>query len=100
MDKNIKAVYFRVGKDPELGEMTNSVEGMQKAIGGGYVQTINIGIERMILLCDEEGLIKELPYNRGLRGDWLIVGTEEEEFISLSDEQTEWIIKNVKNINV
>ena len=52
----------------------------------------------MVVLCDEEGLIKELPYNRGLLGDWLIVGTRGEEFISLTGQQVERIKQNVNNI--
>lgn len=94
----VKVVYFKVGKEPEIGNMINSVEGMQKAIGGGWVQVINTRIENMVIVCDEEGLIKKLPLNRGLRGDWLIVGTRGEEFISLTDQQVEWIKQNVKHV--
>jgi len=43
--------------------------------------------------------MKKLSYNRGLRGDWLIVGTKEEEFISLTDQQAEWIKQNVRYID-
>lgn len=95
----IRVVYFKVGKEPEVGNMVNSVDGMQRAIGGGYAQVINIGVKDMVILCDEEGLMKELPYNRGLRGDWLIVGTRGEEFISLTDQQAEWIKQNVEHVN-
>ena len=95
----VRVVYFKIGKEPEVGNMVNSVDGMQKAIGGGYVQVINIGIKGMAILCDEEGLMKKLSYNRGLRGDWLIVGTKEEEFISLTDQQAEWIKQNVRYID-
>lgn len=70
----VKVVYFKVGKEP-------AVEGMRNAIGGGFAQVLNIGIGNMVILCDEEGMMKESPYNRGLLGDWLIVGTREEEFI-------------------
>jgi hypothetical protein len=94
-EDNVRIVYFKVGKDPEIGNMENTVDGMQKVIGGGYVQVVNIGAEGMVILCDEEGLIKDLPYNRGLRGDWIIVGTDEDEFVSLTDQQVEWIKQNV-----
>ncbi len=94
----IKVVYFKVGKEAEVGNMENSVEGMRGAIGGGYAQVVNIGINGMVILCDDEGLMKELPYNRGLRGDWLIVGTKGDEFISLTDKQIEWIKQNIKNV--
>ncbi len=95
----VKAVYFRLGRISEVGNMENTVEGMRKAIGGGYAQILKIG-KNMAILCDEDGLIRGLPHNRGLRGDWLIVGTRGEEFISLTDEQVEWIVQNVKYINV
>lgn len=99
-EDTVRVIYFRLGKKPEVGNMENSVEGMRTAIGGGYVQVLKIGIENIVILCDEEGLMKQLPYNRGLRGDWLIVGTREEEFVSLTDQQTKWVMQNVKHINV
>lgn len=95
----VRVVYFKTDKKPEIGEMVNTVEGMRKSIGGGYAQVINIGIDGMVILCDDEGLIKSLPYNRGLRGDWLIVGSKEGEFISLTKQQAEWIKKNVKRVD-
>lgn len=99
-EDTVRVIYFRLGKKPEVGNMENSVEGMRTAIGGGYAQVLKIGIENMVILCDEEGLITQLPYNRGLRGDWLIVGTREEEFVSLTDQQIKWAMQNVKHINV
>ena len=96
----VKVVYFKVDKEPEVGNMTNTVEGMKSAIGGGYVQILNIGIDNIVILCDEEGLMKELHYNRCLLGDWPIVGTGGEEFISLTDQQVEWIKQNINDIMV
>jgi len=29
----VRVVYFKIGKEPEVGNMVNSVDGMQKAIG-------------------------------------------------------------------
>lgn len=99
-EDTVRVIYFRLGKKPEVGNMENSVEGMRTAIGGGYVQVLKIEIENMVILCDEEGLMKQLYYNRGLRGDWLIVGTIGEEFVSLTDQQVKWVVQNVKHINV
>jgi hypothetical protein len=98
-ENKIKIVMFKVGKDPEVSEMKNTVKGMQKAIGG-YVQVLNVGAGSMVILCDEEGLMKNLRYNRGLLGDWLIVGSREEEFISLTEEQIEWIKNNIDRIEL
>lgn len=92
-EENVRVVYFKTGKDLEVGTMVNSVEGMQKAIGGGCVEVLSAGITDMVILCDEDGISKGLPLNRGLRGDWLIVGTNGFEFLSLKDEQIEWIMK-------
>ena len=44
--------------------------------------------------------MKQLPYNRDLRGDWLIVGTRGEEFVSLTDQQVKWVVQNIKHVNV
>lgn len=94
----VRVVYFKVGKELYVSNMENTVDGMQKAIGGGYAQAVGIGAEGMVVLCDEDGLIKDLPYNRGLRGDWIIVGTDDDEFISLTDQQIEWIKQNIGHI--
>lgn len=99
-EDTVRVIYFRLGKKPEVGNMENSVEGMRTAIGGGYVQVLKIGIENMVILCDEEGLMKQLHYNRGLKGDWLIVGTRGEEFVSLTDQQVKWVVQNIKHVNV
>lgn len=97
-ENTVRVVYFKIGKKPEVGTMANSVDGMQEAVGG-YVQVVNIGSDGMVILCDEEGLMKELPYNRGLKGDWLVVGTKGEEFVSLTDSQVEWVMQNVIGVN-
>jgi hypothetical protein len=99
-EDTVRVIYFSLGKKPEVGNMENSVEGMRTAIGGGYVQVLKVGIENMVILCDEEGLMKQLHYNRGLRGDWLIVGTRGEEFVSLTDQQVKWVVQNIKHVNV
>jgi hypothetical protein len=92
MEENIRVLYFKVGRPPEEGYMGNSVEGMQKAIGG-FVQALPIYNDRwsFMIICDEEGFMKDLPFNRGLLGDWLIIGSEGEEFISLTKEQIDWM---------
>lgn len=39
-----------------------SLNELKSFIGGGYVEVVNIG-SKMLLVCDEEGKLKGLPFN-------------------------------------
>ncbi len=61
------------------------LENLQKTVGG-YIETVRISDE-VILLCDEEGLLKNTKYNvtvGGIQlfGTIILVGQQGEEFAS------------------
>lgn len=73
MKYKIKAIIKR--PDEEIGHMTNispSLENLQKTVGG-YIETVPI-TEKLMLLCDEEGRLKNREPNLWI-GQELIVGT-------------------------
>lgn len=72
MPKTIKVIMVRVGQDPMVEDMDNSLEAMQKAVGG-YLEgaALKPGV---MLMCNEEGKLKKLPTNRYVLGADLIVG--------------------------
>jgi len=57
--KNPGTEYF-------VTEIDNTLEAMQKAVGG-YIETVPIASD-CVIVCDEEGLLKGLPYNTNLAG--------------------------------
>lgn len=67
----------------EETEVENELEALQ-ALVGGYIEAITLS-RNLVLLCDEEGRIKGLPYNTRILGEELVgplvvCGTDEEEF--------------------
>lgn len=89
MGKKISALVKRPGQPPRHVWVTNSLEALQKAVGG-YIECITRGA--FVVICDEEGLLKDKDYNCTLYGyrlfgDIVIVGRglgdEEGEFVDL-----------------
>lgn len=81
LKKEPSGVYY-------LKEIPNTLEAMQAEIGG-YIETVRVD-DTCCIVCDEEGLIKELPYNAKLAGvhfygPIFIVGTKGEEFCDVPE---------------
>lgn len=88
MNKKIKAIIKRT--DEDYGHMTNisnTLENMQRTVGG-YIEAItygeSFGFPRFTVICNEEGRIREIPYNcciggNLLFGDIIIVGVDSDE---------------------
>ena len=76
-------------------EIPNTLEAMQQIVGG-YIESVSF--EREAIICNEEGKLLGLPYNRPLMGEsglpidilqgtFLIAGINGEHFASLTDKQ-------------
>lgn len=92
----MRVVYLKVGRPPVVKDIDGSLESMQKLVGG-YIQSVPLSYNTA-LVCDEDGKVKGRPVNRVaftdegdmidlIRGDFFIVGTGSEDFVSLTDEQ-------------
>lgn len=82
------------GGDCAVIEIDNTLVKLQKAVGG-YIKTVTLG-EGVVLICDEEGLLKGKAYNepasiavKGIVGPALLAGVDGDEFASLPDKFTE-----------
>lgn len=71
----------------------NGLREMQ-AVVGGYIEAIYPYEEMVAIVCNEEGLINGLPFNRsieggygGIFGTFFVCGLTEESFCSLTPEQ-------------
>ena len=64
----------------------NELKEMQELVGG-YIETVMF-TDNLIIVCNEERRLIPLPKNMmGLHGTFFIVGTEGDEFRSLTDEE-------------
>ena len=91
MEKTIKVVMVEPMREPYPAEVENTLEGLQKAVGG-YVETVYLE-DYVVLVCNEEGKLIGLPGNRSLGND-IIAGTffvagsnDDGEFVSLSEDK-------------
>lgn len=79
--KKIRVLMCPENGEPYLANMENTLKPMQEAVGG-YIETVTLMTRpKVILVCNEEGLIKRLPSNRSLPdpqlfglSEWNIVG--------------------------
>ena len=76
MAEKISALVKRPGCPPRHVWVSNNLEALQKAVGG-YIECITRG--EFVVICDEEGRLKDKPYNctvfgYDLVGDIVIVG--------------------------
>lgn len=98
----MRVVVVEPGKVPYEIEIDSGLESMQKVVGG-LIQAIYPYDEPIALICNDEGKLQGLPYNRALRypetreiydavaGTFFLCGAsaDSEDFTSLSNEQVE-----------
>ncbi len=93
MSSKIKALVCRVGAEPVVEEREDVFESWQKLVGG-WIEVVRVE-GGVFLLCNEEGLLLGLPYNRDvarhhIHGDFALVRDDAEgDFASLTDVDVE-----------
>ena len=110
----IQIVIVEPFKKPYKKTIQNDLAAM-KEIVGGYIENVFIGETktgaRVGIVCNEEGKLKDLPFNRRILGNKgiadVLVGrffitayNMQGESISLTDAQAEWYIKRFTAIEV
>ena len=101
----MRALKIEPGKKPEVLELADRLEEMQKVVGG-YIQALYPFDDPVALICNEEGKLLGLPLNRALRdedgeiydaiaGTFFICGAppDSENFTSLKDEQVAYWLR-------
>ncbi len=63
----ISVLLIEPGKYPKIIDMEDSLEAMQKAVGG-YIELLHLDDE-VSIICNEEGKICGLPLNRAIYAD-------------------------------
>lgn len=89
MKKKIKVVYIEPGRDPEFRTVNNTLEAMQILVKG-YIEALTVSND-MVIVCNEEGHLRNMPFNRemfgiSLYGPIVLVGTEGEDFTDVPVE--------------
>ena len=84
----------------------NGLEEMQ-AVVGGYIEAIYPYEDMVAIVCNEEGLINGLPFNRsmdggygGVFGTFFVCGLTEDSFGSLSPERVKYFKERFKNAEI
>ena len=100
MSKKIKVLYKRVGREPEVVEIENTLQAMQSLVGG-FIEVIPYDYYELV--CNEEGKIMGLYPNVGfdydvINGNFFIANDDYEtgDFASLTDKNIEKIKEDLK----
>ena len=99
LERTIRALVVEPLKPCCVQEFPDTLEAMQKIVGG-YIQAVYPFSEPVAVVCNEEGRILGLPFNRPLMdenglpydvlcGTFFIAGVDGEHFTSLTEEQIE-----------
>lgn len=108
----MRVIKARTGYNPEIIEMENTLEAFQQAVGG-YIETLNLNGDELIV-CNENGINLKLPINRTLvfktfagnvynvpiLGDFVICGTDGEEFCELELERAKELCEQFRSTRI
>lgn len=92
MSKKISVLIKEPGKKPRHVNISNTLENLQKTVGG-YIETFTLASD-LVVICDEEGRIKDRPCNCNILGmDFvgtiILAGVQDDEFCDIPwDYQT------------
>lgn len=87
----LKVCYKRPGEAVQVREISNTISALQNLVGG-YIEISRTWHNGVLILCDEEGLIKgKRPNCMGLVGDIAFIGVKGSDFCSLTDDQIQSI---------
>lgn len=87
----MKILIVEPGKHPRQAEVQHTLKNLQDIVGG-YIQAVYPREDPVALVCDEEGLLKQLEFNRlvapevPIFGTFFICGLDEEDFTDLPDD--------------
>lgn len=100
----LRAVLVPVGRLARVVYVAEDLDAMREQIGGGWIEQVTLSAARregrravdgIVALCDEDGTHKGLPYNRGLRGPWLVVGVDAGRWVSLDSRTASDVIEQI-----
>ena len=101
IDNKMKVVYKAVGQEPTIIDIAKNGDIMREFIDG-YLEVVPFAHD-VLVICDEEGKLKEKPLNFKLFGDDIVgdvlfVSHENGDFKELSQEQIDFIFESFRLI--
>ena len=89
----IRVLAKRTDSGWYVTNVSNSLENLQRFVGG-YIETVTIARD-LVIICNEEGRIKGLPYNCAICGidfvgDILVAGVDADEFCDVPCTLKDW----------
>lgn len=101
-EKLITVIIKEPGKEPVVDHFfENTLEAFQEAVGG-YIETVTFATDAVIV-CNEEGLLLNLPENRTklgtLLGTIVVCGVKRDEFCSLKPNALKFLLEQMRGIH-
>lgn len=104
--ETLDVIFVEPGKKPRAGKLEGTLEAMQKYVGG-LIEAVYPFEEPVAIICNEEGKLEGLPYNRVLRddageiydaiaGNFIICGCRGENFTSLERAEIKQFTEHFK----
>lgn len=94
----MKVIIVEPGKDPRAAQIGDSLEEMQ-AVVGGYIEAVHPFPDPVVIVCNEEGRLLDLPENRfGICGTFFICGVGEEDFTDFPEEMLGTYLEGMKEV--
>ena len=87
----MKILMVEPERHPKIAEIPHTLEAMQQTVGG-YIEITYPWREPIALVCDEEGMLKQLPFNRlvapqnAIFGTFFLCGIDEEDLTDMPEE--------------
>ena len=87
----MKVLIVEPGKHPRRADIVHTLESLQ-AVVDGYIEVTYPWKDKIGRVCNEEGLLRQLPFNRlvapnnAIFGTFLLCGLGEEDLTDLPDE--------------
>lgn len=86
----MQVMVYEPNKPAELRDIPNTLKACQQVVGG-YIQTVHLTPE-LLIVCNEEGWIRGMQPNRlGLVGPFFVCTTAGEDFDVLSEAQIRFL---------
>lgn len=85
-----RVVVCRPGEEPAV-EYVSGWRGTKALLGGAHLEVVRLGPYE--ILCDEDGLRKELPPNRaGIVGTFVVTHLRDPDLTSLTEDEVEEVL--------
>lgn len=106
--KGMTVIACLPGKTAQVIEIDGSLEGMQKFVGGGFIEAIYPYDDPVAIVCNEEGKLNRMELNRAvydetgemidiIAGPMFICSLGEEDFASIQGELLDKYMEKFKH---